>query len=96
MTAGPLYAVVLAVGLFVLFGGSEEDGLAGIDDVARQRALDEFEDNPVYESFALAVERTMMPPSSRAGEIDEAEDAMAQLRVLTELSRSGGMDSETQ
>jgi hypothetical protein len=95
-TAASAAAIVMAVGLFVLFGGSEEHGLESVDDVNRQRAMEESEDNPVYESFALAMERTMLPPAWRAGEIEQAEDAMAQLRRITEISRPASMDLETQ
>ena len=85
-------AIVLAVGLFVLFGGAEDDGFDSID-VGQSRAEAESDDNPVYESFASAIENTMLPPSARSGEIDRAEDAMMQLRDLTEISRSGNIDS---
>lgn len=88
-------AIVLAVGLFVLFGGAEDDGFNSID-VGQARAAEESDDNPIYEQFATAVEHTMLVPALRGGEVDQTEDAMAQLRELTDLSRARLTDSETQ
>jgi len=87
-------AAVLAVGLFVLFGTSDDDSLNGIDNL-QTRVADSDED-PAAERLAIAFEQTMLPPTARAGEIDQAERAMSQLRDLTELSRSGNLDSELQ
>ena len=86
-------AIVLAVGLFVLFGGAEEDGLNSAD-LGQPRAMEESDDNPIYEQFATAVEHTMLVPALRAGDVDLAEDAMAQLRELTDLSRARDPDLE--
>ncbi|CAN5685455.1 hypothetical protein BH09PLA1_BH09PLA1_37300 [soil metagenome] len=95
-TAATAAAAVLAVGLFVLFGSSgDDDGLNAIDSI-RSRADADTDDNPVAEKFALAIEQTMLPPSYRSSEIDQAEQAMSQLRDLTELSRSGKIASELQ
>jgi hypothetical protein len=88
-------AAVLAVGLFVLFGNSDDDGLNGMDNIGSVRVAD-GDDDPAAERLALAFEQTMLPPTARIGDIDQAEQAMNQLRDLTELSRTGNLESELQ
>lgn len=95
-TVASAAAAVLAVGLFVLFGNSEDDGLDGIDNMGQVRTDSDNDENPAAERFAMAFEQTILPPGGRSGEIEQAEQAMAQLRDLTELSRSGNLDSELQ
>jgi anti-sigma-K factor RskA len=90
-------AAVLAVGLFVLFGTSDEQTpINPTEEVSQMRADADSDENPLVERFALAIEQTMVPPAARGSDIEQAEQAMSQLRDLTELSRSGNIDSELQ
>lgn len=84
-------AAVMAVGLFVLFGNSEDDGLDP-ENVGRVQVADD-DDNPAAEAIALAFEKTVLPSTVRSPDIEQAEQAMSALRDLTELSRSGNLES---
>ncbi|MBC8106151.1 MAG: hypothetical protein H7Z14_06140 [Anaerolineae bacterium] len=86
-------AAVMAVGLFVLFGNSD-GGLDGIENMGRVQVAGETDDDS--EQMALAFEKTLLPTTVRNPDIDQAEQAMAALRDLTDLSRSGNLESELQ
>ena len=87
-------AAVLAVGLFVLFGTADDD--LNPNDTGQSKAQAEAEELPLAEQYAAAIDRAMLPPAHRSGELEQTEAAMARLRDLTELSRSGNLESELQ